>query len=180
MKTTSKLNRFLIPASLLLTVVGFGMIIFMLTVTDEKAKQLPIGPWVFICLFCSAAISTALLVMLFLKHITIDENSVSVKYLFRKKLEYSFEEITGYNEYENFSSTGNYMTFHFKTNDDKIHMFSTLEFRNYSQISSMISQKTTIMNIGKFHNLLKGVSILLIVMAIIGTLIIFKLSSNGS
>ena len=149
----------------------------MLNSNNEKAKLLPIGAWTFVGLLCSISIGTGILMFNFWKTIIIDNNSITVKQLFRKELNYSFEKIVGYSEYENFSRTGTYMTFHFKTADNKIYMFSTNEYINYSEISGRIAAKSLPIEIGKLHNLRKVLLILFASILVAGILIYIKLSN---
>ena len=152
----------------------------MLNSNDEKAKLLPIGSWSFVGLFCSISIATGIIMIGFFKTIIIDNNSISIKHLFQKELKYSFENIVGYKESENFSRTGYYLTFYFKTKDNKTHMFSTNEFSNYSQLSGMIAAKCSPIEIGKFHNLKKVLLIMFASILVTGILIYIKLKSNVS
>ena len=149
----------------------------MLNSNNEKAKLLPLGTWSFIGLFCSISIGTGILMFNFLKTIIIDENSITIKQLFRKEVRYTFENIVGYCESENISRTGYYTTFFFKTQDNKIHMFSTNEFRNYWKISGMIAAKCSPIEIGKFHNLKTVSGILFASILVTGILIFIKLSN---
>ena len=102
MKIISKTNWISIILNFFLIIFGFGFMFFIARINLTREENLPLGGLVFVWLLVTFAISTGLLSFYLLKKITIDENKITLKFLFsRKEFCYRFHEIEGYNLLEN-------------------------------------------------------------------------------
>ena len=153
----------------------FGLIFLILivrlnTIRDEK---LPFGALAFVWLLVSLLISLGAFSLYAFKKLILDENSISIKYIFLKRqLNYKYEEILGYNLFESFDSGGKYKNCSFKTFDNKIYMFSSREFRNYDEITNTISQKCQIADISFYSNV-KSIFIFFLIFGSVNAAILY-------
>ena len=148
--TTHWMSVTLFPS---LFVFGLIFLILMARLNVIRDEKLPFEALAFVWLLVSLLISTGAFSIYAFKKLILDENNISIKYIFlRKQLDYKYETILGYNLFESFDSGGKYKNCSFKTSDNKIYMFSSREFRNYDEITNLISQKCQIADISFYSN----------------------------
>lgn len=146
---------------------------FIARINLTREENLPLGGLVFVWLLVTFAISTGLLSFYLLKKITIDENKITLKFLFsRKEFCYRFHEIEGYNLLENLDKMGKYRHCCFQTLDKKIYMFGSREYRNYNELTNLIVNKCDVVNVNFYSNAKKLLSFF-IVTGIVSILILW-------
>jgi hypothetical protein len=153
MKIESKIHWMSMTLFPSLLIFGLAFLILMTRMNLTREDKLPFGALVFVWLLVSLLISLGTFSIYTLKKLILDENNIVVKYVFLKKEHtYKYGNVIGYNQTENFDRGGKYENCSFKTSDNKTYMFSNREFRNYDQLTNLISQKCQIADVSFYSN----------------------------
>ena len=135
---------------LLLSIIFY---IFIFNINFSKTTKLPIGGSGFFLLIISLSVSTSILMILFSKKISLDENYINIKFIILQKIyNYNYKEIVGWREIISIDKFGEYKAFYIQTLNKKIFMFGSREFKNYNEIVSKIISKSPEIEISRFYN----------------------------
>jgi hypothetical protein len=155
-ETISRTHWFQYLLQPVIIILSLGIFIFTLKINIEKSsvEQMPIGSWILVGLIASVGISSLICLICFYKKLVVTENTLKIKYpLIGKEIQYNNSDVLSYFQHLNSGKYRDYKTFHFKTSDGNIFMFSDYEFQNYKKLVSLISLKSKKEYIAVTHNL---------------------------
>jgi hypothetical protein len=171
--------QFLLQPVTIISSLGLLVLTLKINIGKSSDEQMPIGAWILVGLIASLGISSLICVILFYKKLLVTENTLKIKYpLIGKELQYNNYDIVSCFQHLNSGKYRDYKTFHFKTSDGNIFMFSDYEFQNYKELVSLITLKSNREYINVTHNL-KKLLIVFLISSLLTTIIIVSTIKLG-
>jgi hypothetical protein len=176
MKIRSIPHIWAVVTGLILLFGPFYLIFGLLSRLYSNGETIPKEGYFAVGFFVTLGFWIILMLIYFVKIITISNDRIKIIYPFRlKSYDYNLSEIIMHKVYHNFGVRKNYETLHFQTIDNKLFMIMQFEYWNFKTIKDFVVNNTKTGEISKYHNLKVVLIVLVISIALaIGLIVIFK------